>query len=313
MGGGLVSATFEIVILCGGVSAEREVSLRSGAALEQALVEQFPVKKVILDTRTLPEWLEPSKHIVFPALHGEFGEDGALQSLLEAKGIFYAGSDSLSSALCMQKHATKACARKVSVSVLNDCVLDIPSACDVDSIIAKLGDSLVVKPESSGSSVGLHILQGREAIEFCIGELDTGRWLVEPRFIGRELTVGVLHGQPQGVVEILSASGVYDYAHKYQPGQTTYRFPADLNAAETQVIQDAAVAVFNACGCRDFARADFLFNALDDYVFLEVNTLPGLTETSLLPKSAHCMGVSFVQLCKKLLEPAIERWKDKNF
>ncbi len=195
--------------------------------------------------------------------------------------------------------------------MLGECVISIPSATviDAEAIVARLGNSLIVKPENSGSSVGLHLIDGVESLTQCIKNLTTGKWLVEPRFVGRELTVGILHGEPMGIVEIVADSGVYDYAHKYQPGKTTYRFPAPLPESVAEAVKQAAGKVFKACGCRDFARADFLYNEKDGFIFLEINTIPGLTDTSLLPKSASCLGYDFKELCKRMLAPAIERFQ----
>lgn len=308
-----MSKTPEVVILCGGVSSEREVSLRSGAALERALGAQMPVRLLDLKTAELPASLKAQEHVVFPALHGAFGEDGQLQSLLEQEGFAYAGSDARSSQLCMHKTQCKDVVQKQGVPVLKHKAFRAGDSFDVEGVLDYLGHSLIVKPDDSGSSVGLHVVAGRDQFLACIDKLDTGNWIVEPRFVGRELTVGLLDGKAMGVVEIVSDSGIYDYDHKYRPGQTQYRVPAPLESDLAEALKAAAQTAFSACGCRDFARADFLLNDSGSFIFLEINTIPGLTDTSLLPKSASCVGLDFMHLCKCMVEPAIDRYKARVF
>lgn len=299
-----------IVVLYGGVSAERAVSLKSGEAIAAALKGRYQVVTVCLDAEALPDSIDPQRSIVFPALHGGFGEDGGLQALMEARGVEFAGSDAKSSGICMSKDLTKQLARSLGVHVPESLFFDGAHAPLADDVIHQLGPSLVVKPSDQGSSVGLFFTEHRSALGVALSQINSGSWMIEQRIRGRELTVGLLHGQAMGVVEIVSASGVYDYAAKYTPGSTEYHYPAALDAAVTHRIQREAEAIFEACGCRDFARIDFLLDDDTPY-FLEVNTLPGLTATSLLPKSASCVGLDFTQLADELVRPAIERFVQK--
>lgn len=295
-----------IVVLYGGVGSEREVSLVSGAAIAQALATNFKVELLRLDAEALPESIDGKRSVVFPALHGAFGEDGRLQALLEAADIEYCGSDAAASRLCMAKDLTKEIARDLGIGVPQAMVFDGTDAPLADAVIESLGTSLVIKPTDQGSSVGLYFTEHRSALGVTLSQIHTGQWLIEQRIRGRELTVGVLNGRAMGVVEIVSASGVYDYEAKYTPGATEYRYPAELAAeVETRIKADAE-ALFAACGCRDFARIDFLLDGAESY-FLEINTLPGLTATSLLPKSASCVGLDFESLGRALVSPAIER------
>lgn len=298
-----------IVVLYGGVGSEREVSLRSGEAIAQALGARFEVSPLELKTEALPEGIQADRSIVFPALHGSFGEDGQLQALLEAAGIHYCGSDAAASRLCMDKAATKAIARELKIVVPEAFAFDGADAPLADEVIERLGASLVVKPADQGSSVGLHFAEHRSALGVALSSIRSGNWLIEQRIRGRELTVGVLKGAALGVVEVVSPSGVYDYKAKYTTGSTEYRFPAELEPAVEAKIKDHAKHLFDACGCRDFARVDFLLDGSRAY-FLEINTLPGLTATSLLPKSASCTGFDFEQLAAELVEPAIARFKE---
>ncbi|WPJ94894.1 D-alanine--D-alanine ligase [Coraliomargarita algicola] len=297
-----------VIVLYGGVGSEREVSLRSGEAVAQALRARFAVEAWVLDQESLPAALRPDAHIVFPALHGSFGEDGQLQALLESAGIHYCGSDAAASRLCMDKAATKAIARERRIAVPEAMCFDGAQAPLADTVIEQLGASLVIKPADQGSSVGLHFTEHRSALGLTLSGIRSGNWLIEQRIRGRELTVGVLHGAAMGIVEIVSQSGVYDYQAKYTPGSTEYHFPADLEAAVEAKIKDHAEQLFDACGCRDFARIDFLLDGARPY-FLEINTLPGLTATSLLPKSASCVGYDFEQLAAELVAPAIARFQ----
>lgn len=298
-----------IVVLYGGVGSEREVSLRSGEAIAGALRGRFEVEALVLDQEQVPESIGADRCVVFPALHGSFGEDGQLQALLEAAGIQYCGSDAAASRLCMDKAATKGIARELCIAVPEAICFDGAEAPLADAVIDQLGSSLVIKPADQGSSVGLHFTEHRSALGVALSGIRSGNWLIEQRIQGRELTVGVLKGAAMGVVEIVSKSGVYDYEAKYTPGSTEYRFPAELEPEVEAQIKDHAEQLFDACGCRDFARIDFLLDGKRPY-FLEINTLPGLTATSLLPKSASCVGFDFEQLAAELVAPAMLRFQE---
>lgn len=297
----------KILVLHGGTSEEREVSLASGRAVASALNAKHPVVLRCLDEAALPEAIQAADTVVFPALHGSFGEDGQLQSLLHAAGIEYCGSDAAASRLCMDKVGTKAIAREQGVRTPDWLAFDAAEKPLADELIAQLGPSLVVKPGDQGSSVGLHFSEHRSALGAALSRIHQGKWLAEQRIYGRELTVGLLEGKAMGVVEIVSPSGVYDYEAKYTPGSTEYRFPAELTPEIEAQIKDDAEGLFQACGCRDFARIDFLLDREQLY-FLEINTLPGLTATSLLPKSASCVGYDFEALVNALVAPAIKRF-----
>ena len=296
-----------IVVLYGGVGSERAVSLVSGEAIAGALAANYSVELLRLDAEALPESIDASRSIVFPALHGAFGEDGRLQALLEEAGVGYCGSDAVASRLCMGKDLTKEIARDLGVTVPDAIVFEGGAVPLADTVIEQLGTSLVIKPTDQGSSVGLYFTEHRSELGVTLSQIHEGHWLIEQRIRGRELTVGVLNGSAMGVVEIVSASGVYDYDAKYTPGSTEYRFPAELDASVEVRVKAQAEQLFAACGCRDFARVDFLLDGEHAY-FLEINTLPGLTATSLLPKSASCVGLDFEALACELVRPAIGRF-----
>lgn len=300
-----------ITVLAGGVSSEREVSLGSGAAAALALARLWPTRLVDVTEAALPSGLDPARDVVFSTLHGTFGEDGGMQALLDGAGIIYAGCGATASALTMDKAATKRAAAAAGVRVAADLCFEAGSRPSVDAVIAALGERVVFKPNDQGSSVGLALPEGREQIEAALAALAPGNWIAEPRLVGRELSVGVLGGSALGVVEIRPRSGVYDFASKYTKGATEYLAPAPLDEEATQAVRRAAEAAFAACGCRDYARVDFILISKNEFYMLEINTLPGMKETSLLPMSARCAGLDFTALVRELVGPAVLRLQNK--
>lgn len=305
------NAPLRITVLAGGISSERDVSLGSGAAAAAALARLHPTRMLRVDEAAPPPGLDPTIDVVFSTLHGAFGEDGGMQRLLDAAGVIYAGCDAASSALTMDKAATKRAAAAAGVRVAPDHLFTVsadttlPSA---EELIAMLGsERVVLKPNDQGSSVGLALPDNRAALATALSALTPGSWLAEPRLIGRELSVGVLEGRALGVVEIRPRSGVYDFASKYTKGATEYFAPAPLPDVTTAAVRAAAAKAFAACGCRDYARVDFILVGDADFHLLEINTLPGMKETSLLPMSARCQGLDFTALAGALVAPAICR------
>lgn len=295
----------EIVVLCGGLSAEREVSLRSGRAVSSVLPG---ARLVELATDALPEWLDGAKHVVFPVLHGGWGEDGRAQAEMEARGIAFAGGASAANRLCMDKVATKAAMRAAGVPAIPEVAFAGSAKPTAAALTAALGEQIVLKPSDQGSSVGLFILSGEAAVAQALAELPaSGRWMAERRLRGREMSIGLLDGRPMGLVEIVPLTGVYDYKTKYTKGASEYRFPAPVAPALAEAIGAAAARLFAACGCRDFARADVFLEPDGRFYFLEINTMPGMTETSLMPKSATCVGLDFPALVRRMVAPALAR------
>ena len=297
-----------IAVLAGGVSAEREVSLGSGAASALALTRNFPTRLFDVTAEKLPAELDPARYVVFSTLHGTFGEDGGMQRLLDAAGVHYAGCDAAASALTMDKVRTKRAASARGVNGAADVVFSADKKPSPTEIVTKLGEQLVLKPTNEGSSVGLHIIANRAELEKALASVTTGNWIFEQRIFGRELSVGVLNGRAMGVVEIRPKSGVYDFTSKYTSGMTEYFAPAELGDEVTARVRGAAETAFVACGCRDYARVDFIFSEKTGLFLLEINTLPGMKETSLLPKSAKCVGLDFTALVRELVSPALQRF-----
>jgi D-alanine-D-alanine ligase len=301
-----------IAVLCGGTSSEREVSLGSGAASAIALARSFPTRLFTVDADALPAGLDPARHVVFSTLHGTFGEDGGMQRVLAEAGVVYAGCDAASSALTMDKAATKAAAAAKGIAVAKGMTFNATQKPTAAEVVATLGSEVVIKPNDQGSSVGLTVASEQAVIAKALDEIKTGNWLIEQRLVGRELSVGVLHGKAMGVVEIRPKSGVYDFASKYTKGATEYFAPAPLDEALTQAAQKAAEIAFAACGCRDYVRVDFILceQIVNNPLYLlEINTLPGMKETSLLPMSARCVGLDFTGLVRELVSPAVQRFR----
>ena len=298
-----------IIVLHGGTSAERAISLKSGASVLRSLKKSFPVQSHILDSEELPAWLDRERHIVFPVLHGAFGEDGSLQALLERESIEFVGSGSEASALCMDKFSSKLKAQAIGVSVVDGLPLDAKCVPLADTIINQLGDDLVLKPRGSGSSDGLCFITNRSSLGLALSKIEKGDWLLERRLQGREFTVGVLGGSALEIVEIQCEDGRFDFSAKYESSKTVYQCPAQVDKDLVHKLKGQAEAIFDAFGCRDFARIDFIVEANTPY-FLEVNTLPGMTEKSLLPKSAAAQGLVYDELCRKMLHFALNRFSD---
>ena len=299
-----MSRKLNITVMLGGPSAEREVSLRSGAAVAKAL-RSLGHEVQELDPRD-ESWVLPAgTDVVFLALHGTYGEDGTVQRRLDELGALYTGCDAEGSRIAFDKVLTK-----------NRCIeAKVPTAkfLVVNSEKAPLPKGwqppLVVKPVRQGSSVGLQSVERVEDWQKALAEAlkFDSEVLVEEKIIGRETTVGILGGEPLPIVEVRPKTGSYDYKNKYTAGRTEYFCPAEFDSATTKCIQAAALGAFQVIGGRDYARVDVMVRAGGEPVVLEVNTLPGMTETSLLPKAAAAAGLNYAQLCQRMVELALKR------
>jgi len=294
----------KIVVMLGGPSAEREVSLRTGAAVANAL-RSLGHEVTELDPRDDSWELPPGTEVVFLALHGTYGEDGTVQRHLDKLGVPYTGCDAEASRIAFDKVLTKE--RCVAAGVPTARFVVMNSA--TTPWPAGWQPPVVLKPVRQGSSVGLQFVeevsQWEKALATSI-QFDS-EVLVEEKIVGRETTVGILDGTALPVVEVRPKQGVLDYHNKYTPGASEYFCPADFDAATTKKIQDAALAAFRAIGGRDYSRVDVMVRANGDPVVLEVNTLPGMTATSLLPKAAAIIGLNYAQLCQRMVELALVR------
>ena len=278
-----------IAVFAGGTSAEREVSTGSGAACSAALARSFTTRLFDVTAEALPDGFDPRRHAVFSTLHGTFGEDGGMQRLLDAAGGAYAGCDAESSRLTMDKDLTKRTVSAAGVLTIEGVTFDAGDKPSAAELQVAVGASAVVKPNSEGSSVGLKLADGPGELEAALRGIERGRWIVERRIVGRELSVGILRGSAMGIVEYLA--------------------PAPIGEALTSAVTVAAETAFGACGCRDYARVDFILSRDGEPFFLEINTLPGMKETSLLPMSARCAGLDFAALVREMVSPAVERFR----
>lgn len=287
-----------VAVVMGGVSAEREISLRSGAAAVVGLQRcGYQVTAIDLQDESLV--LPPDVEAVFLALHGTFGEDGTVQSALDQRGIPFTGSGVEASRLAMDKAASKACWVEAGIPTP---VYHVMDCCEP----AVLDFPVVVKPVSQGSSIGVHLVRTIEAWDAALADafLYDSRVMAEAYIPGRELTVGILDGSALPVVEIVAPDGWYGFGAKYTAGQTRYVVPAEIAETDRLRLQDIALRAFAALGCSGFGRVDFRLSPEGDAMVLEVNTIPGLTETSLLPKAAAAAGISFEALCGCIMETA---------
>lgn len=298
----------KIVVLLGGDSPEREVSLVTGAQVAAGLREcGYRVVEVDPAGTPLDELLislkKQAPYIIFNALHGGSGEDGHLAAALELCHLPFTGSGSAAGAFGMDKHVSHLLAAHTGCHVPATRLLYAGDSYNTQSLINELGSPLVVKPNDTGSSVGVYICQTAAEVEAAIAAgWRISRLVLAQQFIpGRELTVSVLGGKALPVVEIKPHEGFYDYTNKYTKGRTTYEAPAQIPADVAEIISRQAEAVFLAVGCKAYARVDFRWDGEKAW-FLEINTLPGMTALSLTPMAAKAAGLSFIDLLGKIVE-----------
>ncbi len=305
-----------IGVLMGGPSTERDVSLKSGKAVYDSL-KLLHLDVVPIDITTEDE-AENMKLIrfhkidcAFLALHGHFGEDGMVQQILDSLGIPYTGSGALSSKLAMDKVASRRILEVYGLPVPEYKVLERGTFIFNKKFVSSAKLPLVVKPAAHGSSIGLSIVdritQLKGAIESAF-KFDS-RIIIEQYIPGRELTVGILDNLALPVVEIVTKNRFFDYDAKYHAGKTQYIVPADLEKGVSNSVKSTAVLVHKLLGCFGCSRVDFILGHNNTAYVLELNSIPGFTPTSLLPKAAKVAGIEFHELCIKLIELAYEKAK----
>lgn len=291
-----------LVVLMGGPGSEREVSLRSGAAVARAFREGG-YRTTALEVHGPDFNLPGDTGLCVNMIHGTFGEDGRLQSLLDARGVAYTGEGAAGSRLAFDKLESKQCFAAAGV----------PTPC-WEKISSRqkpsLAVPLVVKAPREGSSVGVHIVREVPALEVALRDCATlDRDILVEEFIeGRELTVGVVGDRALAVVEIRPHEGFYDYAHKYTQGASAYFCPAPLDDETARLVQETALRAHRALGLEVYSRVDVLLRADGSPFVLETNTIPGMTETSLLPKAAAAGGIGFLGLCEEIAVLSLQRF-----
>ncbi|MBO4285611.1 MAG: D-alanine--D-alanine ligase [Alphaproteobacteria bacterium] len=294
----------KVLILAGGFSSEREVSLMSAKNIEQALKKKGygVVFHDLTDVFVFLDVLKKERpDIVFNALHGNFGEDGEVQGFLDMLQIPYTHSNLKASVLGMNKDLTKEIASKLGITVAKGVVMRFK---DFQTHGAKLDFPFVVKPASDGSSVGVFVVQTEDDLKKVHYDDCQELLIVEKYIKGRELTVSVFEDHALAVTELVPQTAFYDYQAKYTKGVTTHILPADLPQEIYQKALDTALKMHKALGCNMLSRSDFRYNADDGLVFLEINTNPGMTTLSLVPEQAKYAGISYEDLCAKLVENA---------
>lgn len=295
-----------IAVLKGGPGSEREVSLKSAESVVEAL-KQLGAKVIEVNVSS-PDFVVPEGVLMcFNIIHGTFGEDGGLQEILEARGIPYTGAGVQTSKVAFDKRLSKELFIKANVPTPRSQILKLDG---VDEL--KLALPLVVKPPCEGSSVGVHIVHTEEELSKALE--DARRFgaatLVEEFIDGKELTVGVLGTTALPVIHIEPVSGFYDINNKYPwmsgTGKTNYNCPADLDSETTKRVQQAATAAMEAVGVEVYGRVDIMLSKNNEPYVLEINTIPGMTVSSLLPKAAKAVGIDFPELCQRIIELSLD-------
>jgi D-alanine-D-alanine ligase len=297
----------KIGVLLGGMSSEREVSLRTGQAVLAALRDRgHDAVPIYADTDVDVALRQEQIEVAFIALHGKWGEDGCIQGVLETLGIPYTGSDVLASALAMHKGKAKELFRLHNLPTPAYYVLRADDAADLETMHGDFGFPCVVKPIREGSSVGVSICGDHGELERAVERaLQFDDEVLVERFVaGKEVSVAILDDRALGAVEIAPKDGFYDYANKYTRGATEYFVPPRISPERYRGVLVQALRAHIALGCRGATRVDMMVSDSGNEFVLEVNTVPGLTPTSLFPKIADAAGMSFGELCETMLAGA---------
>ena len=295
----------KVAVIFGGSSTERDVSLHTGLSVIEAIKNRYDVLPINLsnDFRDLNEQLLDID-LVFLALHGGFGEDGTIQKYLENYNIIYTGSDSKSSAIAMDKNKTKLIAKKNKIPVLDWFVINNENEID----ITRLNFPLIIKPNDGGSTIGLYFCKDKNEFNINIKKsLEfSDKVMIEQYIDAREVSVPILDGQVLPIIEIFPKGFLYDYDSKYKEKGSNYQVPAKIKDNISRKLAEDSMILYQKIGCRHYARIDYLIYE-DKYYLLEINTLPGLTSTSLLPKSASKIGLNYENLVDKIINTALKK------
>ncbi len=294
----------KVLVMSGGFSSEREVSLVTGAGVAAALREAG-YEVVAYDLRDFREFIgvleKENPDVVFNALHGNYGEDGTIQGFLDLMQIPYTHSGLSASAAGMRKDITREVAKSIGIKTAPAQIMSYRAFKAAAETLAR---PFVVKPVSDGSSVGVFIVTDAADLKNVVYHDDDILLLAEKYIPGRELTVMVLEDKAYTVTELRPKAGFYDYKAKYTDGMTEHLLPAPVSDETAEICKDYAVKIHRALGCNTVSRSDFRYNPEDGVVLLEINTNPGLTPLSLVPEQAKYAGISYKELCVKLVEGA---------
>ncbi len=301
----------KVVVLRGGIGQEREVSLESGRCIAQGLRDGgFEVVESDIRPDDLAILDQTDIDVFFVALHGQFGEDGRLQQILDDRGLIYTGCGAEVSRLAFDKVISKE--RFAEAGVMVAPTVEFGAGSEVGAVtdqLRDLGERFVVKPIRQGSSVGVYIIDGPDETAKLAEKVwdEFGDCMIEPFISGREITVGVLERTTLPIIEIRAQTGFYDYQAKYVDDHTEYLFDTVDDEAVRSEVNRAALACFDALGCRDFSRVDFILTEDGAAYALEINTIPGFTTHSLLPKAAARAGIPMAELCGRIVRAAFSR------
>lgn len=304
-----VNRKLVVGVLMGGTSSEREVSLRSGAAVAEALVKLgHTVVPVDIQSETGRELDGLNLDVAFVALHGRFGEDGGVQAILEQRKIPYTGSGPKVSELAMDKLNSKRRFREKGVQTPSfDLIWRGDTRETLEQRARGLGYPVILKPRAEGSSVGVTLHRDSGTLEAgaaeCLGKEPVG--LMEKYIEGRELTVGILDGQALPIIELRPKAEFFDYDAKYSDPNTRYILKPPMTLAEERRVLRTAISAYEAIGCEGMGRVDVILTPFCSVHVLEVNTIPGLTERSLFPKAAWSEGIDLSQLCRRVVDAAL--------
>lgn len=299
-----------IVVLMGGMSSEREISLRSGENVYRALTELgIRALKLDADRETPQKLMKANADIVFNALHGTYGEDGCIQGMLEVMGIPYTGSGVTASAISMNKILSKHIWQSAGIPVAPWVVIDRNNiSANIERVKRELGFPIMLKPFAEGSSVGVRLIKDASQFSEILPDYlqQYNQSFAEKYIPGTELTVGILYDGKDlidfPILELRPKNDFYDYEAKYTQGMTDFVIPANISSRLTTEIQERAKLAFQALGMKGVARLDLILDSKENYYFLEANSLPGLTETSDIPAMAKAAGISFPELVLKILD-----------
>ena len=304
-----------ITLLYGGSSSEREISIRTSIAIAEVISGLYNLDMIDLSSKFYenPHDLYKSD-LVFNALHGGDGENGTLQSFLDLHHIPYTGSDAKSSRIAMDKNIAKLIAQSINIKTPKWFMINLNDKENIkllDHNSEKFSYPIIIKPANEGSTYGLSIVRKESELNDAINlsSMFSSQILVEEYIEGRELTVGILGDKPLPVLEIKTSGDLYDYKCKYTEGMSEYVVPAKIDNSIERIVSENALKIFQEIGCRHYSRVDFRLNEKGECYLLEINTLPGMTSTSLLPKAAKAAGLDFKQLIEFIINQAI---MDKN-
>lgn len=314
------TGSLRVAVLAGGLSLEREVSLRSGRRVAEALTDRgHHVTRLDLDERLVDRLVDSDVDVCSLALHGKAGEDGTIQGLLELLGLPYTGPDAVASAVAWDKAVCKGLLARAGiatpdwVAVSSDAIQDMGAAGALDRVADRLGSALVVKPSQGGASMGVRRAEpGPDLASALVTAFSYHDVALVERFIsGTEVAVSLLDGAPLPAVEIVPRVGAYDFAARYTHGATEFFAPARLDDATLERCRQIAVDAYELVGCRDVSRADLMVDDDGRPWILELDTCPGMTETSLLPMAAEAGGWDFPTLCERIIRLGAARDAEK--